>query len=122
MLKLHRTARIPRKTSASRIKKMQVPTYWPTVDGAQLEEYRGVLLAVKKTIIMSDMPIMVDAPESSIPGIEEVDVAEGIAMLMLAVLLIAVDVADAMVMPLMSLIDMEVMVAVLTVLVSLVLI
>ena len=39
---------------------MQVPAYCPVVEGTQLEEYRGVLVEVKKTIIIEDIGIMVE--------------------------------------------------------------
>lgn len=37
---------------------MQVPAYCPTFAGIQVEEYNGVSVEVKNTIIMLDMDIM----------------------------------------------------------------
>ncbi|KXT17620.1 hypothetical protein AC579_10166 [Pseudocercospora musae] len=67
---------IPRNSAARKIRKTHVPTYWPVVFGVQLSEYRGVDVEVKKVIIMSDMPIIIELPLMSIdpcPDISEVE-------------------------------------------------
>lgn len=53
-------AKRPRKIAARNMRKIQVPTYWPVVEGIQLEEYKGVIVEVKKTIIIDDIGIMVE--------------------------------------------------------------
>jgi hypothetical protein len=58
---------------------MQVPAYVPALEGVQAFEYSGVVVDVKNTIIIPDMPIMPDM-------LEEVDpVAEGIVMLPISI-------------------------------------
>ncbi len=48
---------------------MQVPAYWPVVDGVQLAEKRGVVWELKKVIIMEDMGIIVESED------EDIDIA-----------------------------------------------
>lgn len=73
--KLVRIAIIPRKMAARTIKKMQVPAYWPVVLGDQASEYRGVLMELKKTIIMSPIDIMpmefMSMPDMEASAVEE---------------------------------------------------
>jgi hypothetical protein len=58
---------------------MQVPAYVPAPEGVQAFEYSGVVVDVKNTIIIPDMPIMPDM-------LEEVDpVAEGTVMLPISI-------------------------------------
>jgi hypothetical protein len=74
-----RSASKPRKTNDNAIRKMQVPAYVPAPEGVQAFEYSGVVVDVKNTIIIPDMPIMPDM-------LEEVDpVAEGIVMLPISI-------------------------------------
>jgi hypothetical protein len=74
-----RSASKPRKTNDNAIRKMQVPAYVPAPEGVQAFEYSGVVVDVKNTIIIPDMPIMPDM-------LEEVDpVAEGTVMLPISI-------------------------------------
>lgn len=78
-----RSASSPRKMNASAMRNMQVPAYVPAPVGVQAFEYNGVVVDVKNTIIMSDMPII---PDISIV-LEEVDSDdEGIVMLPMSIL------------------------------------
>jgi hypothetical protein len=61
---------------ANTMRNMQVPAYVPALPGVQAFEYRGVPVDVKKTIIMSDMPIM--WPDISIVLEEDESEPEGI--------------------------------------------
>ena len=70
-----------RKVSVRRIRKMQVPAYWPVEVGIQYVEYKGVFVEVKNVIAieeeeeeepMSDM----EEEEESMPDIEEEEAAE----------------------------------------------
>ncbi|KAK6412657.1 hypothetical protein LTR95_017943 [Oleoguttula sp. CCFEE 5521] len=82
--------------TAKAIKKRQVPAYCPMLAGVQVIEKSGVVFEEKNVIIMSDMPIMllVEAmPDMSCPA-EAVEDAMAIE-----------DVAVAMSMPDMSVID-----------------
>jgi len=45
---------------------MQVPAYWPVVDGVQLAEKRVVLWELKKVIIMEDIGIIVVSEDEGI--------------------------------------------------------
>lgn len=63
---------------------MQVPAYVPAPPGVQAFEYRGVPVDVKKTIIMSDMPIM--WPDISIVLEEDESEPEGIDILPMSIL------------------------------------
>jgi hypothetical protein len=44
--------KMARKRTARKMRKMQVPAYAPALDGVQEFEYRGVFVAVKKTMLM----------------------------------------------------------------------
>jgi hypothetical protein len=61
------------------MRNMQVPAYVPAPAGVQAFEYSGVVVDVKNTIIMSDMPIMPDMLEEDEPD------AEGIVMLPMSI-------------------------------------
>lgn len=77
-----RSASNPRKMNANVMRNMQVPAYGPAPVGVQAFEYSGVVVDVKNTIIISDIPIM---PLMSIE-LEEVDSGdEGIVMLPISI-------------------------------------
>ena len=50
-----------RRMTAREMRKMQVPAYCPVLEGVQVLEYKGVLVEVKKTIVIDmDMEESVD--------------------------------------------------------------
>jgi hypothetical protein len=89
-----RRASKPRKTNDNAMRKMQVPAYGPTPAGVQASEYSGVVVDVKNTIIMSDIPIRPDMLE------EDELVAEGIVILPMSI--VVEDVAFAVLLSLLS--------------------
>ena len=97
---------MPRKMTESTIRKMQVPAYCPVLFGIHALEYRAVSVAEKKTIIMSDIPIMslsviLDMDEAAVAE-AMLDIVVEVAMLVLAMLAIAIVVEVAMLMSLIS--------------------
>jgi hypothetical protein len=68
-----------RSAIARKMRKMQVPAYWPAFWGVHDSEYRGVLVAVKKAIAMPVCELMVEPifmPSMPlIPSIPSMDVS-----------------------------------------------
>jgi len=60
------------------MRKMQVPAYWPGVLGCQAREKSGVLVEVKKVIVIEDM------------GMVDIEVAIGMVMPVLVVVAIGI--------------------------------
>lgn len=59
--------------NANTIKKMTVPAYWPVVAGAQAAEYKGVLVEVKKVIVLIvPMDMVLDMSIADEPEVVEV--------------------------------------------------
>lgn len=96
---------------------MQVPAYWPLVDGVQSLEKRGVLNEVKKVMTISAMDMVIEESDMpDMPDMESVAVEEGIDMV---IDMDPVDVAVAIdmdvVIPVMS-IDMDVVISLMSIL------
>lgn len=70
-----RKANSPRNISASMMRKMQVPAYWPLFIGVHAAENSGVVVDVKNDIVISDMDII------DVMDVDDEEVDEAMAML-----------------------------------------
>lgn len=74
-----------RRVSVRRIRKMQVPAYWPVEVGVQSVEYKGVFVEVKNVMIIDEEPM---------PDIEEEEAGEAEAVEGMEVMAVDIDMAD----------------------------